>query len=295
MGKILVSFGGHADLAEIPWISEVSGPGRTFQSLANSGPTRFHVMDLKLSTVLTGVIRNATAARTLYDDLMVREASVSMNGSMLKGRQIMFMILEFFKTNRQMQFMYTIEDLAKLEWLGDRDLHTFRHRWSLITEGLSDNLSEETLATVLAKKLEQSQDLKEDIAYYYRCTDDHGDHSYTYLRSAMDRRLARKQQKKNRDDQTREWATRPKDRGLTAAPARDPPASAVRGAGKGRGKAQARSKSEPRPKQQPNTKGEQGQTPCRFFNSPDGCRMGDACLFKTRQTRQVYVSGPVRV
>ena len=30
----------------------------------------------------------------------------------------------------------------------------------------------------------------------------------------------------------------------------------------------------------PNTKGKQGQTPCRFFNSPDGCRMGDACLFK---------------
>jgi hypothetical protein len=150
-------------------------------------------MDLKLSTVLTGVIRNATTARTLYDDLMVREASASMNGSMLKGRQTMFMILEFFKTNRQTQFMYTIEDLAKLEWLGDRDLHTLRHRWSLTTEGLSDNLSEETLATVLAKKLEQSQDLKEDIAYYYQCTDDHGYHSYTYLRSAMDRSLARKQ------------------------------------------------------------------------------------------------------
>ena len=49
----------------------------------------------------------------------------------------MVTILDFFKTNRQLEFMYTIEDLAKLEWLGDREMHTFRHRWSLITEGLS--------------------------------------------------------------------------------------------------------------------------------------------------------------
>ena len=62
---------------------------------------------------------------------------------MLKGRQITHMILDF-KTNRQLEFMYTIEDLAKLEWLGDRDLHAFRHRWKLIMEGLADNLSEET-------------------------------------------------------------------------------------------------------------------------------------------------------
>ena len=116
----------------------------------------------------------------------------------------MFIISEFFKTNRQMQFMDTNEDLGKLEWLGDRDLHTFRHRWSLIAEGLADSLSEDTLATVLAKKLGQSQDLREDIAYYYRCIEGHGDHPYTYLRAAMDRSLARKQQTKNRGDQTRE-------------------------------------------------------------------------------------------
>ena len=91
----------------------------------------------------------------------------------------MCMILKFFKTNRQLEFMCTIEDLAKLEWLGDRHLRTFRHRWNMITEGLADNLSEDTLATVLAKKLEQSGELREDIAYYYRCPDGHGDHTYT--------------------------------------------------------------------------------------------------------------------
>ena len=107
--------------------------------------------------------------------------------------------------------MCTIEDLAKFEWLGDRDLHTFRHRWSMIVEGFTDNLREDTLASVLAKKLEQSGELREDIAYNYRCLDGHRGHTYTRLRDAMDRRLSRRQQKKNREGQTREWATRPKD------------------------------------------------------------------------------------
>ena len=106
VGKVLVAFGGQADMAEIPWLAEVSSPGRTLESLADSGAARFRVMDLKLSTVLTGIIRNSQTARPLYDDLMVRELAASLRGSMLKGRQIMFMILEFFKTNRQMQFMY---------------------------------------------------------------------------------------------------------------------------------------------------------------------------------------------
>ena len=59
-------------------------------------------MDLKLSTVLMVLIKGTVAARILYDDITVREQEAVKANSMLKGRQILFMVVTFFKTNRQM-------------------------------------------------------------------------------------------------------------------------------------------------------------------------------------------------
>ena len=46
----------------------------------------------------------------LYHDLMAKEQAAALKGSMLKGRQIMF--ASSSKTNRRMEFLYTIEDLV---------------------------------------------------------------------------------------------------------------------------------------------------------------------------------------
>ena len=85
-------------------------------------------MDLKLSTVLTIMIKATASARTLYDDLSVREHDTAQKNTILKGRQAMLTLLQYFRTNRQMEFVYSIEDLAALTWLGDRETHTFRHK-----------------------------------------------------------------------------------------------------------------------------------------------------------------------
>ena len=93
----------------------------------------------------------------------------------------MFLMLQFFRTNRQMEFVCSIEDLASLTWMGDREMHTFRHKWSMITESIPDRLPQETLASVLAKKLERSNELKDDMAHYGRCEDGHAEHKGTVL------------------------------------------------------------------------------------------------------------------
>ena len=148
---------------------------------------------------------------------------------MLKGRQILFMIVTFFKTNRQMELFYSIEDLSTLPWLGDRELHKFRHKWNEVTGSLSDHLSHDTLANVLAKKLDQSHELKGDMEYYWRMPNGHADHTYEFLRASIDRNLARRQEKKNRDEQSRSLKTN--DHGHATATLAKKVSSAASGAG----------------------------------------------------------------
>ena len=54
-----------------------------------------------------------------------REHAAAMQGRMLKGRQIAWLIFNFFKRNPNMGVIYSVTDLAKLEWMGDKQIHKF--------------------------------------------------------------------------------------------------------------------------------------------------------------------------
>ena len=110
---------------------------------------------------------------------------------------------QWFSTNKHDDFVYTITDLVKLPWLGGREMATFRIRWDSVVEALTDKLSDETLAELLASKMEQSGELKDDMSHYYSVPVGHVDHTYRYLRDALDRCLFRRQQKKNSEEHAR--------------------------------------------------------------------------------------------
>ena len=82
---------------------------------------------------------------------------------MLKGRQILYMIVSFFTTNRQMEFVYGVEDLTAIHWLGGKDLHLFRHKWNEVAESMADKLGQDALAHILVKKLDSSNEFKGDL------------------------------------------------------------------------------------------------------------------------------------
>ena len=134
------------------------------------------------------------------------------------------MIHEFFQTNRSMDMVYSVEDLASLAYPGDREMHTFRYYWNTITTSMQDKINDKTLANMLVKKLEASQELKEDIAHYYRKREGDPDHTYKYLRECMDVCIKRKMEKKNRDQ--RVDVLKKGGKGIPAAPGPVPKAKA---------------------------------------------------------------------
>ena len=110
--------------------------------LASSGEDRFASLDHKMSAGLTICTKDARgSALQLYEDLLIKEGKAIEKGTIVKGRQIIHMILSFFKTNHSLDLVYSAEDLAALEWHGDKDMHTFRHMWTMYTAATSDVLT----------------------------------------------------------------------------------------------------------------------------------------------------------
>eukprot|EP00974_Lingulodinium_polyedra_P083990 8133047-Lingulodinium_polyedra.AAC.1 len=63
---------------------------------------------------------------------------------MMKGRQILWMILEYFKTNQSLNQKYAFMDLQTVKWSGDDKmddfLQTYRFILSNLKAGIPDKI-----------------------------------------------------------------------------------------------------------------------------------------------------------
>ena len=190
---------GKWDSKEIQWILEVEKDGKSIDDFVDSGALRFKQLDIRFAVSLASCIKEGCPE---LDRVFQRKEAECMRekGRCLKGRQIYFMILDYFRTNSDMSVVYTVQDLTGLEWLGDKNMHSFRHYWDAMTQKVRNELNESTLADILLAKLEKSVELKEDIRHYQRQREGHEDKTYSYLLGCMDRHLARQRLLKNRTD-----------------------------------------------------------------------------------------------
>ena len=181
-----------SDLREITWWGEIGLAENNFETLADSGERRFLGLNLKPSTALGSMLKQANNPVT--QDVDLRENLATNQGTMLKGRQIAWLVPKHFRTNPQLGVMYQITNFADLEWRGDKlsEIHTFMYVWENMLSQMHTSLSRHELAGILLQKLDKSSVLEEDLAHYYRQELGHPDHSYEYLINSMARYLTRK-------------------------------------------------------------------------------------------------------
>ena len=127
-----------------------------------------------------------------------REHAAAMQGRMLKGRQIAWLIFNFFKRNPKMGVIYGVTDLAKLEWMGDKQIHKFSMMWGLMPDQMQTTLPADGLADILLQKMEKSIVLKEDIGHFYRLDEDDPDRNCNFLIRSMEDYLDRERYRTNR-------------------------------------------------------------------------------------------------
>jgi hypothetical protein len=272
-------------------------PGKTFEDLADSGLPRFLSLDVKLGVQLVPTIRARNDVKILYDDILLRTREAVGHGRILKGRQIVWLILDHYKCNSNLELVYTIEHLTGLKWLGDGSMHTFLANWHFIIGSMKDTLGVATLRDLFERKIRQSKELSEDLAHYDRCPEGADDRTYKFLLESVARAIARQKMNRNRADRDR----------IVNKSGVDPSAFPSEGGNpKGDGKKNAKAKEKAKGKGVPKTKAKakadaggerrgrslsrdntnkgppQGSNRVCVFHNFDGCKKGKDCNFEHR-------------
>ena len=110
--------GGRADGAENAWWSEILRDGSKFEDFHDSGGARYATLDLKLHKALTACIKQGN--KTLAAKLADKEDEATQRGELLKGRQLGWLIHDWFRLNPHMKPLYGLQDYTDMQCMGGR-------------------------------------------------------------------------------------------------------------------------------------------------------------------------------
>ena len=284
LAKVLVTASLYSDQKEVAWVNEVVQDGKGIDDFQSSGGARFESLDLKLMYMLTSLIENNCTR--LHQRVKTKEQALITKGqTLMKGRQVLWMIRSYYRTNLNMTMVYNITDLVGLQWRGDRDIDGFVYWWDYILATMRSPPNSETLRDILISKLENSGVLKEDIAHFHILPFDDPNRTYEYLRDRLDHFLTRTDLTHNRINQVRDYNKRigGDHRHHLATPGEE-----AKSGKKKRGRSR-RAKSQPAPETK-NDKKKEGEekpaapagvreVPCFFHATGETCYKGDKCRF----------------
>ena len=175
------------------WILEVYDKGASHEALRD--PQKFLTLDTKLLAALTKVAKGELARQILN----FKEVEAG-KGRAVRGRQILYLFDQYFKTNEEVGSLYSVEDLLKVNLLGD-DLSSFIHNWDWesVIAGMSHVPDEVTQRDILLRQIRKSTKMKYDLEIYDRAKEGSKEHSYGFLVQSIKDLLTRERMRKNRD------------------------------------------------------------------------------------------------
>ena len=289
-------------------------------ALSNSGDIRFNSIDVKLASSLMVMMQNGgEQAREVLNEARLKMAK-SCRGktpSIMKGRQLLAMIVDSFRSASNTDLVYTIRHLYDLPYAGDAELVTFKAQWNEVLECMrpGDVPNDVALRDILYDKIKNSKLMMFDIHYYDGKQEPHPDKTYKYLMDTINKHIKIRREEKNRDarnqslkhmnsrfknmalpteeqpDKPSKAAPAPKPKakptsspksGNAAPVLADPKAKQhAKGKDKGKGKGKkGKGKSRSRSPSAPRSAADKKKIPCRFhFGVGTTCNKGRDCEF----------------
>ena len=118
--------------------------------------------------------------------------------TLIKGREILALILLNFRTTSNVEALYTSVHLYQFEYHGDRNLSLFLHTWDEILAGMkpADIPSDDTLRDLLRRKVKNSSLMFYDIHMYNSLNEGDPKKSYQTLRNMIRRHIERQTEDK---------------------------------------------------------------------------------------------------
>ena len=125
------------------WILEVYDKNASYEKLREPG--KFVTLDTKLLAALSKVAKGDLDKHILN----FKETEAAQKRS-VRGRQILYLFEQHVKTNEEVGSLYSVEDLLKVNMVGD-DLTSFLHNWESIIAGMSHIPEEMILRDILLR------------------------------------------------------------------------------------------------------------------------------------------------
>ena len=181
-----------SDRGEITWIDEVWT--RSLEELADSGEERYSHFDRFLVDKIEKILPKDLNLE--YRSKMIEAAA---NKTVILGRQLIKMVIEYYKCHSALGVVYSYENLYELEWFGDYKIGEFIMEWERIIENLAFPLEDTALRDLLLPKIEKShlpafvadlQNFKREKSKSLHTGVDTEGYSLLYLMNMMRRHLS---------------------------------------------------------------------------------------------------------
>ena len=206
----------HNDKKEVKWYNDILR--LTYEELADPGEPRFHPLCRMMSA---GVKK--TLPRDLARKVQKHEQEALKLDTTLAGRQIVWLLIDYFRTDDHMATIYGYNDLHNITWFGDDKIGEFEYYFDYVVDNLEDRaaITDNMLRDVLKDKIANSVVLQHDFAHFKRVGRQHADHSYEFLRAMMTRYQTVQHQERMLDNKNNELRRMGKGKGQPAAPGID--------------------------------------------------------------------------
>ena len=115
----------------------------------------------------------------------------------MRGRQILRIIVEHYRGDSKKGGAFSIKDLAKVVWRGDKNAGVFLELWDMTLRGMVRTPTDDDLEVFLAEQLAKSEALKFQYAHYDTAVEGSDYRSYRYLRGILERYIEKCRKDKN--------------------------------------------------------------------------------------------------
>ena len=160
-------------------------------------PGKFLTLDTKLSAALTRSAGGDLATRILnYKEQQSRK------GIQVRGRYVLLMFEDYFKTSKEAGSLYRVEDLLGVVKVGDsvQDLRRFVNKWDATLAGMASTPEDAVLRDILLRQIRPSNLLKYDIEVFDRASERSHEKSYSFLHhQSMKNLIDRERLRENRN------------------------------------------------------------------------------------------------
>ena len=155
-------------------------------------------LDMKVAQGMMIMLNKAgEKASRIRDKVNFKTEEATREGTLITGRQLVFMLLDSYKTFDRSDLIYGFDHLGNLK-VKDHNLHEFRMTWNHIIDNMGKfSMNDFHFRDVFYRKIKDEPEMEYDTRLYERMSESDPNKTYEHLKKCVQRVIQMQEQRKN--------------------------------------------------------------------------------------------------